>query len=590
MRRMHEIELKFQVEPAARAAVARAVATSTAQRTRLQAVYFDTAGRDLARAGIALRLRREGARWVQTLKAADTEMRRLEHEVPLASRSAQPPALDPALHDGHPAGLRLRAVLAEAGRTRAGAAGIGAAAGPTVGPAADASPAGDDGPVPLVERFRTDVQRWHRVQRVPGGAVELAYDVGVIIGGGSTVEICELEIEALRGPEGMVVAVARRWVDRFGLWLDVRSKAERGDRLARGIERVPAVVGEPPALTTIDDVQAARRQAVQAALSQLLPNAAEIAAGLHDEAHVRELRLGLQRLRSGLRLLRNPADIAEDPLDPALRRLSRGLDATHGLHEALRDLDPLLREAGAPVAGLAPQAEPDADPGALLRSRESARLWLDLLALVHGAPTPGAGAAAGAAGGEGAAVALRGSATAASVARALQRASARAARAGAGVGADAGATPETPAAAAGDASAGAGLIAQLRRRLRRLHREAAIGGASFLALDEAGRLRLRKRLRQLRDVVEFLGPLERSAERRRYLRRLQRLQAHLGRYGDLRLAETAYRERAGEEPLAWFAVGWLAARQPVTLDDCVEALDRLARRPPKLKARRLRKG
>ena len=65
---MGEIELKLQVPQGALPAVEQAVAVGQARRQRLQAVYFDTADRRLGAAGLALRLRKEGRRWVQTLK------------------------------------------------------------------------------------------------------------------------------------------------------------------------------------------------------------------------------------------------------------------------------------------------------------------------------------------------------------------------------------------------------------------------------------------------------------------------------------------------------------------------------------------
>ena len=80
---MNETELRFQVPATARSAVEAGVATATAKRTRLQAIYFDTPDRRLAKAGLALRLRKEGRRWFQTLKAGDPHaMQRFEHNVP----------------------------------------------------------------------------------------------------------------------------------------------------------------------------------------------------------------------------------------------------------------------------------------------------------------------------------------------------------------------------------------------------------------------------------------------------------------------------------------------------------------------------
>jgi triphosphatase len=73
-----ETELKFQVPEASRAALEKAVAAAAVQRTRLQAVYADTPDQRLAAAGLALRLRKEGRVWVQTLKGrGDGLMQRL---------------------------------------------------------------------------------------------------------------------------------------------------------------------------------------------------------------------------------------------------------------------------------------------------------------------------------------------------------------------------------------------------------------------------------------------------------------------------------------------------------------------------------
>jgi triphosphatase len=64
-----EIELKLAVPAAAlRPLRARLARLAPGQDQRLATTYFDTADLLLARNGMALRLRREGRRWLQTLK------------------------------------------------------------------------------------------------------------------------------------------------------------------------------------------------------------------------------------------------------------------------------------------------------------------------------------------------------------------------------------------------------------------------------------------------------------------------------------------------------------------------------------------
>jgi inorganic triphosphatase YgiF len=243
---MTETELKFQIPPAMRPLVLRAVATARARVTPLQAVYVDTADRRLAAAGLALRLRREGPRWVQTLKGrGDGLMARLEHEVPLPDTGRAAPALQAARHAGTPVGGRLLALL-------------------------------DDG-TPLVAVYTTDIRRTHRVLRAGAARIELAHDRGHIAAGGRALPVEELEFELLAGTSAALVQVAQHWVQRFGLWWDVRTKSERGHRLAANQPGRDAVHSEH-------------------ALLQALANGAELAEGLGTEAHAVAWRAGLSRL------------------------------------------------------------------------------------------------------------------------------------------------------------------------------------------------------------------------------------------------------------------------------------------------------
>ncbi len=261
MRRLHptmramstEIELKFQIPAGALAAVeVRLASLGTVTALPLQARYVDTAERHLARAGLALRLRREGGPWVQTLKGrGDDLMTRLEHNAEAGedTGTADEPVLDLSRHDGTPAGVALQRALA--------------------------SVEGDPGAA-LNVRFATDIlRRWVHI-RHGAAQIELALDVGRIEGGGHSLPVCELEFELIGGEGPSAVAdlldAVLPWVTDLGLWLDPRSKAERGDRLATArLGRAAAVPEEGPDSRTV--------------LTALIRNTAEAAEfGAPDEA------------------------------------------------------------------------------------------------------------------------------------------------------------------------------------------------------------------------------------------------------------------------------------------------------------------
>ncbi|HET9762775.1 MAG TPA: CYTH domain-containing protein, partial [Casimicrobiaceae bacterium] len=70
-----EIELKLAAPADVLAAVRKhpavaAVARGRPRTTRLTTTYYDTPQRDLAAAGVALRLRHANGRWLQTVKGA----------------------------------------------------------------------------------------------------------------------------------------------------------------------------------------------------------------------------------------------------------------------------------------------------------------------------------------------------------------------------------------------------------------------------------------------------------------------------------------------------------------------------------------
>lgn len=307
---MFETELKFQIPPERLAGVQQAVAAVDAGQVRLRARYVDTPGRHLAQAAMALRLRQEGERWVQTLKGrGDGMFKRLEHEVVLDGIDASTvPALDLSHHDGTPAGAALRRALGEH---------------------ADA----------LACRYETDVARTlglvHAVVHTGDAAtttVELALDLGEIRAGSSVWPLQELEFELKAGPVDGLLALAADWVDRHGLWLDVRSKAERGERLASG-RVIGSVVGP------VHNAAGASADVLAEVLAGVLANLSDRidprSAGCDVQAHAQQARIGIERLLAGLvdapdlaaRLAQVRDRLDADPADaawlraPAVQRL-----------------------------------------------------------------------------------------------------------------------------------------------------------------------------------------------------------------------------------------------------------------------------
>ena len=485
----HEIELKFQVPPGSVAALRRAVGTATARTTPLQAVYADSADARLAAAGLALRLRREGDAWVQTLKGrGDGLLQRLEHEVPLPAGAGEP-RLDPDRHAGTAAGAALQAALRGA---------------------------------ELLPQYRTDIRRLHRVLRRSGSHIEIAFDEGRIVAGEASLAVCEIEFELKRGSVEVLLQVAADWVRRHGLWLDVRTKSERGFRLARKLDQVAAVRAEQGPVVSGGQRHEVFRSALMASLAQALPNAAEIAAGTARPEHLHQLRVALRRLRTVLRLLADwGADAARaSALEAAWQGVfaelggARDTDAVEAAFGArLRATMQALSLPPALPATTDTEAATAADPGARLRDPCFTLQVLATLQLAHAPPAP------------------------------LQP----------------GEAPLRECAA---------------EVLQQAWRAAVRDARHFERAGVEARHRLRKRLKRLRYAAEFLLPVFAPARGERTLKPLRAALEALGGWHDLQVAQTHCAKRAGTDPQAAFVLGWLAAQGPAQDRRCAKALRR----------------
>jgi inorganic triphosphatase YgiF len=523
-----EIEFKFCIPAGRLKAVEAALKRGTVVRTRLQARYFDTADQRLAANGMVLRLRKEGRRWVQTVKATgDNALHRLEHNVDLGTAGAAP-QIDPQRHQGTPVGDRLSKLLAEGGGA------------------------------PLVERQSTDIVRLTRDVRVtgPGGAVvEMALDVGKVVAHAGTPDqrespVCELELELKRGDVQGLVSLARRWSQQHGLWFSTVSKAERGARLLAAQETVAAVKAEAPRFATQHPDGRALQQAVVAScLAQMLPNASEIAAGSIDEEQIHQLRIGIRRLRTALRELAGlaglgPFDVAE--WEPPLVDAFRVLGALRDREQVVKLAQPRLREAGAPdfdpLAGDDDTAAPARSPGDIVRAPAFQNVLVSLIGLTAAQPAE----------------------TAPAITTAED-------------GAAAAAAPPAPAPVNANA-----VRRLLRKRLQRLHKQVLRDGERFESLDTESQHRVRKRLKRLRYLAEFVAPLfekEEGDAAGRYLKALRPAQDALGEFNDEAVALALYREAVESDARAWFAVGWFTARHAAGAKACHKALAKIEDAP-----------
>ena len=573
-----ETELKFRIPAARLAAVRRAVATRTAVVEPLAAVYFDTPDERLAQARIALRLRHEAGGWVQTLKAEGTlALQRLEHNSPLVAADlggpgATPtrPRLDLQRHAGSEAGAVLAKVLSR---------GLGKA--PLAAPLP--VPAGEL----LVARYATEVRRTRRVLRFEGARIELALDEGRITAGEVDCAVCEIEFELLSGPPQALLHLAARWVARFGLVLDVRSKSERGHRLALGQRSSPPTRARPLRLSRRAAPSTALAAMLGNALGQVLANASPLAELAElaespspstaaqaveppsgaapdpqpDPELLHQLRVGLRRLRTVLQVFAPLLPASVTDLAPDLAQLFAQLGAARDRDAMAESLWPALRAAGAPwVESPATLALAGPDPlPALLASPAVQQLWLALLATALEAPlaTPLAAESAP-------------TTPADTVGHAAARAAASA------VAATPAATPAeaaTETAAEAPASLRRAFSAPLRHLLRQVQRDAA----RFERLDDAQRHRLRRRIKRLRYATELTLALWPARPAARLLRRLAQAQTPLGDLNDCVVAQAHCRDLATQTPQAWFAVGWLSARRQSLEPACIAALARLAK-------------
>ncbi|MFM9881623.1 MAG: CHAD domain-containing protein [Burkholderiales bacterium] len=264
-----ETELKLLFAPAAARSILAwpgwsPIKRGRARRASLHSIYFDTPDRTLQRAQIALRLRRDGARWIQTLKAGGS------YAGGLHSRNEFEWFVAGSTLDLEP----IRALdLGSALRKCDWSA--------------------------LRPVFTTRFERVaFNVEPAPDALTEVAVDIGTIRAGRRSQRICEIELELKTGEEGVLFSLAERLVDDFSLRLGYASKAERGFTLASGDAVKPVKAGTIP-LDKRESIAVAAQRLIGDCLNHLQANETGFLKAT-DPEYLHQLRVALRRLRTAM--------------------------------------------------------------------------------------------------------------------------------------------------------------------------------------------------------------------------------------------------------------------------------------------------
>jgi CHAD domain-containing protein len=366
---------------------------------------------------------------------------------------------------------------------------------------------------------------WQRTsfqQKAGASELGISLETGTVHTDGGDSPVAELTLTLTRGPLEGLLRVADRWVQRHGLWLDVRGA---DDRAAGWLPNLPPprVYGSaPPALSHAMHTDAALRAMVAACLQQVLPNAAVLASGRGLPEHLHQTRVGLRRLRAVLRAFGNWSGAVRPGWVPALAKLFDQLGAARD-RDTLRALLPQLRDAGAPALTI-PAADAEVDLPPLLRSADVNRLALQLIGFAFGPGRP-------------------------------------------------------------DLARKGRPVRLARARLARWHRRLCAEARLFEGLGDAERHDVRKRLKRLRYAIEAVGALLPQQATAHHLARLREAQEVLGAFNDLQLAQMSFLGHAEADTHAWFALGWLAARRAQLLPQAAQVLRRLPHDPKLLRRR-----
>jgi inorganic triphosphatase YgiF len=302
-----ELEVKLELAPGDlhalnKVPLFRAAKAKPARSTDVT-VYFDTDKQKLRRHGLMLRVRRQGRRYTQTIKATANSgvFQRDEWEVEIAGKN---PDLTQA------AGTALEPLLNGKLRRR------------------------------LKPLFETRVRRTVYPVAGDGHAIAVSVDHGTIGTGKRSQALCEVELELERGTAADLFDAAREISQAIPARLGIKSKSERGYEIVDGDPDAPvkaAAVDLPAAANARHAFQAIGL----ACLRQIVANEAALVRG--DAEGVHQMRVGLRRLRAATSLF---SALLGDPQSKAIKSELKWLAEELG---PAREFEVLVNRVVAPI-------------------------------------------------------------------------------------------------------------------------------------------------------------------------------------------------------------------------------------------------
>jgi inorganic triphosphatase YgiF len=349
---MSEIELKILLDKTkssdiwARARESKLTHGARVTRT-LKSIYLDTPEHALKKAGIALRLRRDGRRWIQGVKTRAT----------LHGGLSQVGEIENPAPGGR---VCLDAISDSSVREEIVSLINGA---------------------PLQPVCETVIKRsTSELALADGTRAELALDVGEVLAGERSAELSELEIELLEGNASGLFDIAHILVPDGGLRFSRLSKAARGYLLAEEGRIDPPLAPRNAENIALDPAQTsehAARDVLRECLDQIATNVL-VVRQLEDTEGPHQLRVGLRRLRSAFSVY---APVLRSPEMKRLDVEARWLGQEVG---SLRDLDVVANDMARREADIHPD-EPGLAALADVVSRQAKERREQLRKLLAGA-------------------------------------------------------------------------------------------------------------------------------------------------------------------------------------------------------------